>query len=61
MVATAPTETERVWFENYLDTPAGVGRIDELGGNVLMYYFLYARPPLPECIRFLIESGNSLQ
>jgi len=35
--------------------------VDELGGNVLMYYFLFARPPLTECIQFLIQQGNSLQ
>jgi len=54
LTLTAPTEPERLWFEKYLSTPEGVNRIDEIGGNVLMYYFLYARPPLPEAITYLI-------
>jgi len=54
LTLTAPTETERLWFEKYLSTSEGVNRIDEVGGNVLMYYFLYAKPYLPEAITYLI-------
>ena len=55
LTSTAPSDSEREWFLKYLDTNAGLSRIDEIGGNVLMYYFLYARPPLKECIKYLVS------
>jgi hypothetical protein len=54
LISTSPTEMEKLWFEKYLNTPEGVNRIDEINGNVLMYYFLYARPPVAEAVHFLI-------
>jgi ankyrin repeat protein len=60
ITSSAPSEQERAWFQNYLDTNAGINRMDEIGGNVLMYYFLFSRPPLKECITYLVEQGNNL-
>jgi hypothetical protein len=55
LTASAPSEEERVRFDRYINSKSGIQRIDELGGNVLMYYFLFARPPLPEAIKFLVD------